>query len=153
MLQKVCLRGLWISTIVILLIAALQGFSGHWIVFFLLWPGGPSFGQTFIQVLIGLSSYHIRAGFAVGVISVFILFFAFFSKSNILVRIFAVVGFVIVVLAVMGGFLYVTSKLQDRLSLGQMADAFVGVFAAYFLQFIFMIKTPGFLLSRAKAGQ
>jgi hypothetical protein len=151
-LQKVSLKGLWVSTIVILLIAALQGLSGHWVAFFLLWPGGPTFGQTLIRILIGLSGYHIKAGFAVGAISVPVLFFAFFSKSNILVRIFAVVGFIIVILAVMGGFLYVTSKLQDRWSLGQMADAFVGVFAAYFLQIIFMIKTPKFPWKRAKGG-
>jgi len=86
----------------------------------------------------------------VGGLSVVILFFAFFSKSNLLVRIFAVVGFGVVVVAVMGGFIYVTSGLQDRLSLGQMADALAGVFAAYFIQLIFMFKTPGFLRRRAK---
>ncbi len=153
MLQKASLKGLWILTIVILLIAALQGISGHWITFFLLWSGGPSFGQTLIQILVALPSYHIKAGFAVGGLSVLILLLVFFSKSNLLVRIFAVLGFVVVVLAVMGGFLYVTSGLNDRLSLGQMADAFVGVFAAYFLQLIFMIKTPGFLRRRAEAGK
>ncbi len=152
MLKKVSRTGLWVSTIVVLIISAIQGLSGHWIAFYVYWPGQTSFGQNVIQILIRVSQYHIRAGFAVGVISVLILFFAFFSKSNILVRIFAVVGFIIVVLAVMGGFLYVTSNYQDRLALGQMADAFIGLFAAYFLQLIFIIKTPGFLRSRSKAA-
>lgn len=151
MLQKVSRIGLWVSTIAILIITALQGFSGHWVTFFLLWPGGPSFGQTFVKILVGLSNFHIVEGFAVGVFSVLVLFFAFLAKSNILVRIFAVIGFILVVLSVMGGYLYVTSKLQDRLSLGQMADAFVGVFIAYFLQLIFMIKAPRFAQRQKKA--
>lgn len=150
MLQRVCLKGLWVSTIVILLLAALQGLSGNWVAFFLLWPGAPSFGQTFIRLLIGLAAYHMKAGFAVGSISVLVLFFAFFSKSNIWVRIFAVLGFVVVVLAVMGGVLYVTSQLQDRLSLGQMADAFVGVLAAYFLLLLFLIRSSRFPRRRVK---
>lgn len=153
MLQKVCFKGLWVSTIVVLLITALQILSGNWIAFFLLWPGGPHFGQAFVHILTGLPGYHIKAGFAVGAFSVLILFFAFLSKSNIFTRIFAVVGLIIVVLAVSGGFLFVTSSFQDRLSLGQMADASVGVFAAYFLQLIFMFKTLGFLNKPAKSGR
>jgi hypothetical protein len=148
MLQKVSHKGLWISTIVILLVAALQGLSGHWVAFFLLWPGGPPFGQTFIQVLVGLSNYHIKAGFAVGIISVLVVFFSFFSKSNVIVRIFSIVAFVIIILAVLGGVLYVYSGFKDRFSLGQMADAFVGVFAAYFIQLLFMFRTPS---NRTKA--
>ncbi len=136
--------GLWISTIAVILLAALQGLSGNWIVFFFLWPGGPDFGNRFIQAMVRLSSYHRTAGFAIGAISILILFFAFRSKSSIYVRIFAVLGFVMTALAATGGILYVTSNYQDRLGLGQMADAFVGVFGTYFIQLIFMSTTPRF---------
>ncbi len=138
------LKGLWISAIVILLLAAFQGLTGHWIVFFLLWPGGKALGQALVQIVIRLPNYHIFIGFAVGIVSVLVFLFAFLSRSHILVRIFAVLGFIIVVVTVLGGFLYVTSGLQDRLSLGQMADAFVGVFAAYFILVVFLFKTAGF---------
>ena len=151
MFRKVCMWGLWISTIVVLLLAALQGLSGHWIAFFLLWPGGPSLGHAFLQAMVALSAYHRGAGFAIGAISILILFFAFFSKSTIYVRVFAIVGLVMTVVTAAGGFLYVTSGLKDRWSLGQMADGFVGVFGAYFIQLFFMNKTPRFPWHRSKA--
>jgi hypothetical protein len=150
-LNRVFIWGLWIATIVALLLSALQGLSGHWIVFFLIWPMQPPFGQAFINAMVKLSSYHRMAGFAVGGLSVLILFFAFASKSSIYTRIFAVVGFAMTVLAAYGGYLYVTSGFQDRWSLGQMADAFIGVFGAYFIQLLFMIKTPGFPWLRSQA--
>ena len=152
MLQKIYLRGLWISTIAILLLSALQGLSGHWIVLFLLWPGGPASGTTFIQAMGDLSTYHRIAGFVTGALSILVLFFAFFSKATIYVRVFAVLGFAMTALAAIGGILYVTSRFLDRWSLGQMADAFVGVFGAYFIQLFFMNKTPKFPWSRMKAS-
>ena len=142
---------MWIATIAVTLLAALQALSGHWVIFFLLWPGGPNYGSAFAQAMVTLGSYHRIAGFIVGGFSIVILFFAFFSKSSIYVRIFAVVAFIMTALAASGGFLYVRSGYLDRMSLGQMADAFVGVFGAYLIQFFFMNKTPRFPWSRARA--
>ncbi len=144
MFSKVSRIGLWVSTIITLLIAALQGLSGNWITFFLFLPGAPNYGQTFLAAMVKLSSYHRAAGFAICGLAVITLLFAFNSKQNLLVRIFAVVGLVLTILAAVGGILYVASETADRMSLGQMADSFIGVFAAYFIQMIFMIKTPKF---------
>jgi hypothetical protein len=150
-MPKFYLWGLWISTILALLIAALQVLSGHWVSFFLLWPGGPSLGIIFIRGLMALAIYHRIAGFAIGGLSILILLFAFFSRSSIWVRSFAIMGLVMTALAASGGILYITSSLMDRLSLGQMADAAIGVFGAYFIQLFFMNKTPRLPWQQAKA--
>jgi hypothetical protein len=154
MLHRISRWGLWISTLVVLLVTAIQGISGHWVAFFLIWPGpgGPVFGHTALQIVAKLPSYHKMAGFAIGGISVLVLFFAYTSKSSIYVRVFAVLGIVMTALAATGGILYVHSGLQNRWALGQMADAFVGVFGAYFIQLFFMNRTPRFPWSRAKSG-
>jgi hypothetical protein len=153
MLQNICLRGLWISTLAILLLTALQGLSGHWIIFFLLWPGGPATGHTFIQAMGDLSTYHRIAGFVIGALSILVLFFAFYSRSTIYVRVLAILGLAMTALAASGGILYFNSRFLDRWSLGQMADAFVGVFAAYFIQLFFMNGTPRFPWNRAKSAR
>ena len=142
MLQRVCLRSLWISTIIVLVLFTIQGWSGNWVTFFLAWPSGPGdqLSNTFLQFMSGLSVYHVKMGFAIGAISVLISIFAFLSKSSIYVRTLAVIGLAITTSAAMGGFLYVSSGFQDRWSLGQMADAFVGVLGAYFIQLYFMGK-------------
>jgi hypothetical protein len=136
---------LWVSTIVILVLVSLQGFSGNWVTFFLILPGGSSaFSQGFIPVLVKLGLYHRIMGFVITLLSIVVLVFAFLKKSSIYVRVFAVLGFVLTVVAAYGGYLFFTSRYQDRLSLGQMADAFVGVDAAYFLQLFFMNRTASF---------
>ena len=142
---------LWISTIVTLLVTAIQALSGHWLVFYLIWPGGPILGnrQAFLNAMIKLSSYHRYAGYAVAGLSVVILASAFLSKATVYVRVLAVLGFAMVVLAVVGGVAFVNSAYQDRWSLGQMADAFVGVFGVYLIQLIFMNKTPRFPWQKA----
>jgi hypothetical protein len=143
---------LWVSTIVILVLVNLQGFSGNWVTFFLILPGGTStFGQAFIPVLVKLGLFHRIMGFAITALSIVVLIFAFVKKSSVYVRVFAILGFVLTVVAAYGGYLFFTSGYQDRLALGQMADAFVGVDAAYFLQLFFMNRTPSFSL-RAKGS-
>jgi hypothetical protein len=142
MLNKVYRWGLWISTIIIVLLAALQALSGHWIIYFFLWAGGPDYGNAFVRAMASLASYHRMAGFTVGALSIVVLFFAFASKPNRWVRIFAVLGFIMTALAASGGILYVTSGFGDRMALGRMADAFVGVFGAYFIQLFFMNGIP-----------
>jgi hypothetical protein len=97
-----------------------------------------------------LAIYHRYAGYTIGGISILILFFVFLSKQHILVRTFAIVGFIMTVLAALGGVLYVNSAFQDRLSLGQMSDAFIGVFGAYFIQLFFMNKMPKFPWKRIR---
>ncbi len=144
MFNRVSQIGLWVSTGITLLIAAIQGLSGNWITFFLFLPGGPKFGSAFNAAMIDLASYHRTAGFIICGLSVITLIFAFSSKQNLLVRIFAVIGLVLTAVAAVGGILYVNSGTTDRLSLGQMADSFVGVFAAYFIQMIFMVKSLKF---------
>jgi hypothetical protein len=143
--------GLWISTIIIVLLAALQGLSGHWAVFFNFWGGGPALSSGVARFIVWLGSYHREAGFAVGGLSVVVLVFSFLTKSSIYVRALAVLGFALTVLTAEGGYKYVTSGFQDRWSLGQMADAFVGVFGVYFIQLFFMNKTPRFPWSKQPA--
>ena len=134
---------LWVSTIVLLLLLSLQALSGNWVTFFLILPGGPTnISQSFIGALIKLAIYHKLMGFVIGGISILVLIFAFIRRSSIYVRVFAVLGFIITVSAGIGGFLFVKSGFQDRWALGQMADSFVGEYAAYFLQLFFMNKTP-----------
>jgi hypothetical protein len=145
---------LWISTIAVVLVAALQGLSGHWITFYLIWPGGPTLGPEpdFIRAMISLSSFHKVAGFVTGGLSVLITCLVFFSRTSVYVRAFAVVGLVMTALAVIGGVVYVTTGFLDRWSLGQMADASVGVSGAYFIQLFFMNKTPRFPWAEGKPG-
>jgi hypothetical protein len=144
--QRISWRGLWISTLAILAVVSVQGLSGNWITFYFVWPGGPQdgLGLAFARAMAGLAAYHSVMGFIIGAIALVILILAFASRSSIYVRILAVLGFLLTASAAMGGILYTTSVFQDRWSLGQMADSFVGVFVAYFLQLFFMNKTPRF---------
>jgi hypothetical protein len=140
-LQRICCWGLWITTIMVLILTAVQGVSGNWTVFYLLWPGYNA-GDTFLGIVVWLSVYHIKMGFAIGAISILIIIFVFLSKSNWYVRLFSVVGLAVTFSAAMGGYLFVTTGFEDRLSLGQMADSSIAVFAAYFLMLFFMNKVP-----------
>ena len=149
MSNRVYSWGLWICTILVLLLSALQALTGHWVAFFLLWPGG-NFSDAFLRAMVVLGNYHKVEGFAVGILAILILALSFLARSNIYVRVFAVVGFIMTVLAASGGVIYVTSNFQNRFSLGQMADAFVGVFGAYFIQLFFMNRKPTFPWERAK---
>jgi hypothetical protein len=144
MSNKVSIRCLWIATVAILLLAALQALSGNWIVYFYFWPGGAFYGSSLVRLVLWLAKYHITTGFIVGGLSIIVLVFAFISKSGLWVRIFAAAGLIMVGLAASGGIGFVTSGFQDRMSLGRMADAFVGVFAAYFFQLFFMKVQPSF---------
>jgi hypothetical protein len=102
--------------------------------------------------MISLSSFHKVAGFVTGGLSVLITCLVFFSRTSVYVRAFAVVGLVMTALAVIGGVVYVTTGFLDRWSLGQMADASVGVSGAYFIQLFFMNKTPRFPWAEGKPG-
>jgi hypothetical protein len=144
-------RGLWIFTILLVLLVALQSISGNWITFFLLWPGG-NFSQTFIMAMVKLATYHRAAGFLEGGVSILILIFAFLSKSSIYVRISAALGLTMMILAVWGGVLYVTSGFEDRMALGQMADASVGVLGTCLIQLFFMNRTPRFPWGRHQSS-
>jgi hypothetical protein len=141
--NKLYTWSLWISTIIVILLIAVQGISGNWITFFLLWPGG-KFSDAFLQAMMTLGSFHKAAGFIEGGISILILIFAFLSRSSIYTRIFAALGVAMMVLAAWGGVLYVTSSFQDRMALGQMADASVGALGVYLIQLFFMNRTPRF---------
>jgi len=152
MLNKIVRPGLWVLTILAVLLSAVQALSGHWIVFFFLWPGGPSFGGSFVRAMLDLGAYHRAAGFAVGGIAVLILACVFLSRWNGYVRVLAVVGLALVGLCAEGGYRYYTSGYQDRWALGQMADAFVGVLGVYLIQLFFMNRTPRFPWRKAKNG-
>jgi len=143
---------LWVLISLILALITLQGFSGNWITYFLILPGGPAnLGQTLIQGLAVLALYHKIMGFLIGLLSILVLILAFVCRSSNYVRLFAVLGFVIIAFAAAGGILFVQSGLQDRWPLGQMTDAFVGAYAAYFLQLYFMNKVPGLRLSSLRS--
>ena len=122
---------LWASTILIVVLSAIQVLSGNWITLYLFWPGGPGTAPSFIKAMIDLANYHRYAGFTIGGISILVLLFAFLAKPNIFVRIISIVGLIMMGLAASGGYLYVTSNTQDRWSLGQMMDAAVGVLIVY----------------------
>ena len=144
-MQPIFSKALWISTLVMLVVLTLQAFSGNWVTFFLILPGAPAnLSQTFIGAMSRLAEYHVVAGFIIGLISILVLIFTFMHRSSIYVRIFAILGLIITASAGMGGFLFVKSGFQDRWPLGQMADSFIGAYAAYFLQLFFMNKTPRF---------
>ena len=148
MSQKTYVTALWVSTIAILATSAFQALSGHWVSFFLFWPGFQSLDR-YLGFLNTLASMHRAIGFATAGLSLVVLLFAVLSKPRMAVRLFAVLGLAMVALAAIGGYLYVTSVFKDRWSLGQMADAFVGVFGAYFLQVLFMARR---YMSRASGG-
>jgi hypothetical protein len=137
-LQKTYSRVLWGLTIAILAIIALQGISGNWVTIFLVFPGGTELSIAFKQAMGRLAQYHIVMGFAVGALSILIVVFAFLHNSHILVRLAAIAGLLLLGSAVMGWVLFVNSMLQDNWPLGQMMDSFIGVFAAYLLQVVFM---------------
>jgi hypothetical protein len=148
-LQRISSKGLWISTGVILAVLCVQGLSGNWITFLSILPGAPTgLGIGFNEAMAKLSTYHAIAGFTTIVFSILILVFVFINRSNIYVRIFAVLGFIITASAIVGGMEFVHSMYKDRWPLGQMADSFVGAFAAYFIQLLFMAKIPAFLMKR-----
>ncbi len=136
---------LWALTGVILALLTLQGISGNWITYFIILPGGPAgLSQILIVFLVKLVLYHRIMGFVIGLLSILVLIFAFLRLWSKYVRLFAVLGFIITATAAMGGYLFVKSGFTDRWPLGQMSDAFIGCYAAYFLQLFFMNKTPGF---------
>ena len=137
MSHRVYVRGLWACTIAILAISGFQALSGHWVALFLFWPGFQSLGK-YMGLLNSLASLHRVFGFLTGGLSVVTLVFALLARPRMLVRLSSIVGLGVVGLAVIGGILYVTSVFKDRWSLGQMADAFVGVFAVYFVQLLLM---------------
>jgi hypothetical protein len=150
MIEKIYRVGLWVSTLIIIIISAVQGLSGNWITLYLFWPGGPGTAPQFMRAMLDLSSYHRYAGFTIGGLSIVVLVFALLSRSSIYVRIFAVLGLVMTGLAASGGVLYVTSTFTDRWSLGQMVDAFVGLFGVYLIQLFFMNRTPNFPWSKRR---
>jgi hypothetical protein len=143
-------RALWVSTILMVLVSAVQGISGNWITFFLIWSGGPAWGDAFTRAMGSLAAYHMFMGFALGALSILIILLAFYSKSSRWVKIISIIGLVMVALAASGGMLYVNSGLQDRVALGQMADALVGTVGIYLIQLFFMNRTPVFPWDRAK---
>ena len=106
------LRGLWVCTAAILVTSAYQALGGHWISFFLFWPGFESL-QHHISLLGALASLHGVLGFLTCALSIPLLVFAFLSKPNVFVRIFAAVGFAMVFVAVLGGYPCVTSMFKD----------------------------------------
>jgi hypothetical protein len=152
MLTRVSRPGLWVLTILVVLLSAVQALSGHWVVFFFLWPGGTSFGSSFMRAMADLGSYHRSAGFAIAGLAVLILLCVFLSRWSVYVRLLAVLGLVLVGLSAWGGYQYYTSGYQDRWFLGQMADASVGVIGIYLIQLFFMNKTPRFPWSKSKTG-
>jgi hypothetical protein len=151
--QLLFARVLWILTMVILAVTTVQAISGNWITYFAILPGGSAnLSQAFLQAMAGLATYHRIVGFVMGGLSILTLVFAFLHKSGIYVRIFAILGLAAMASAAIGGYLFVQSGFQDRWSLGQMSDSFVGVYAAYFIQLYFMNKNHGFPFGKAKTS-
>lgn len=149
--KKTSMKLLWISTILVLVLIALQDWSGGWATFYLVWPGS-EVSSAFQFFTAKLAIYHMKMGYAIGLVSVLIVIFAFLAKSNLYIRIFSILGLVVTAVAALGGYLYVTTYFKDRLALGQMADASIGAFALYFVSLFLMNRTPRFPWSRKNAA-
>jgi hypothetical protein len=149
-LSKAFRIALWVSTIFVLVLSAIQALSGNWITLYLFWPGGPGTAPSFIKAMIDLADYHRYAGFTIGGLSILVLLFAFLAKPNIFVRIISIAGLIMAGLAASGGYLYVTTNTQDRWSLGQMMDATVGVLIVYSIQLTFMFVAFWFMRKKTE---
>jgi len=95
-----------------------------------------------MRAMADLGTYHKITGFVIGALSITIPSLAFLARANNYVKVFSLLGFVVTILAAIGGVAYVNSGFGDRLGLGQMADAAVGVFVAFSLQLFFMNQVP-----------
>jgi hypothetical protein len=137
-IQKTYSIILWVLTIAILAVIAVQGLSGNWVTIFFVLRGGTQLSLDFLAAMGGLAQYHIIMGFITAAFAFLVLVFAFLRKSHILVRLAAIAGLLLVGSAILGGYLYVQDGLQDNWPLGQMMDSFIGAFAAYALMVVFM---------------
>jgi hypothetical protein len=150
MRSKFFIYSLWTTTLAIVLLSAIQVLSGNWVTYFFLFPGGPNYGERFMRAMADLGTYHKIMGFVIGALSITIPPLAFLARANNYVKVFSLLGFVVTILAAIGGVAYVNSGFGDRLGLGQMADAAVGVFVAFFLQLFFMNQVPRFPWNKEK---
>lgn len=105
-----------------------------------------------MRAMMNLGTYHKIMGFVIGALSIIIPPLAFLARANNYVKVFSLLGVIVTVLTAIGGIAYVNSGFGDRLGLGQMADAAVGVFVAFFLQLFFMNRVPHFLWSKKKTS-
>jgi hypothetical protein len=142
-IQKIYSSVLWVLTIAVLAVIAVQGLSGNWVTVFFVLPGGTELSPDFLIAMGRLAQYHIIMGFITVAFAVLILIFAFLHKSHLFVRLAAIAGPLLTGSAILGGYLYVQSGLQDNWPLGQMMDSFIGAFAAYALMVVFVVwKRP-----------
>jgi hypothetical protein len=150
MQSKFFTYSLWVTTLAIVILSSIQVLSGNWVTYFFLFPGGPNYGERFMRAMMDLGTYHKIMGFVIGALSIAIPPLAFLARANNYAKVLSLLGLVVTILAAIGGVAYVNSGFGDRLGLGQMADAAVGVFVAYFLQLFFMNQVPRFPWNRAK---
>jgi hypothetical protein len=140
MLKKYLRVSLWAVVAAVLLLAAVQSLSGNWVTYFFVWPGA-NYGIPFSMAMGRLAAYHRIAGVVIGGLSTIAVVLAFVSDWSAWVRVFAVLGLAAVITAAVGGLIYVNTAFGDRMSLGQMSDAAVGVLVAYAL-ILFVMKFP-----------
>lgn len=131
-------RNLRLSIVFILIILTIQGWTGDFTNLFAVFPTSkvaPSLTGIGQALNVGgvLPLYHAFEGFALILISIFILIFSFRSTTSRSLRICAIAGFAAIVSAAIGGTLFVLSDFANNANSAQMGGSFIGAYAFYFL--------------------
>ncbi len=138
------LHRLRILIVVMLLIVATQGWTGDFVNVFVAPSQGVSpYSFSMVGFLQGVESlgpfliWHASEGVLIFALSLVLLFFSFRWSTKRSVRISAALGTVTVVVAGLGGMLFVLSGFSDGGTSMQMGGSFLGVFALYFIELYF----------------
>jgi succinate dehydrogenase/fumarate reductase cytochrome b subunit len=146
---EVAARRLWMTVVAILVLLTVQGYTGGFIVLFAVFPSAiNSTISGFYQALTDaglLTVYHASEGLVLVLISILIVVLALVYRSNIGVRVSAVIGMTAVISAAVGGILFVLSGFKNEGNSAQMAGSYIGAYASNFLVLYFLkepAKTP-----------
>lgn len=132
-------RALVIVTLVAL---AVHGWTGDTVTIFVIPPGPvsppPRTPAGLLGVLQALPTpvfpiWHAFEGLALVLLALAVLVLAFAWSRSRGVRVWAVVGFLAMLSAAVGGYEFVRSGFADNGSSAQMGGSFIGAFASYFL--------------------
>jgi hypothetical protein len=134
-------RNLRILVIGILVLLTAQGWSGDFANLFAVFPTGQiaSLNDLFQALFQAgpLVLYHSIEGLVLLALSIAILVFSFAKSRSKNLRIFALLGTISVISAIIGGVLFVLSSFQNNANSAQMGGSFIGAYAFYFLVLYF----------------
>ena len=134
----VSLTGLRRAIIATLAVLTIQGWTGDSVNLFSVFPQG-SVNASFLGIVEalfaagGIATYHAFEGILLIILATLVLALALNTRIRI-VNLFAILGFVMVISAVIGGVLFVLSGFQNNGFSSQMATSFLGAYAFYFLE-------------------